>query len=171
MPEDAAPIINDEIREWIGREGAVSTATVTAESIRQYATAVGIGGVDQLFVDASFARETPYGDTVAPFLFFSIPFSALQHASQLKDDGIPTGAIGNAPRPPIPLPRTMAGGTEVEYIRPIHPGDILTQQSRISDINERAGASGQLVFTTTETTYRDAAGEPVVIVRSTTISR
>lgn len=169
--DENAPIINDEIRSWIGRKGTSSTAAFTAEGIRQYATAVGIGGVDPLFVDEDFARGTPYGGVVAPFLYFSVPFSALQHASQLKEDGIPAGAIGNAPRPPIPLPRTMAGGTEVEYLRPIRPGDVLTQQSKISDITERQGSSGPLVFTTTETTYRDAAGEPVVIVRSTTISR
>lgn len=169
--EENTPILNDEIRSWIGREGTSSTAAFTAESIRQYATAVGIGAVDPLFVDEEFARGTPYGGVVAPFLYFNVPFSALQHTAQLKEDGIPAGAIGNTPRPPIPLPRTMAGGTEVEYLRPIRPGDVLTQQSKISDITERQGSSGPLVFTTTETTYRDAAGEPVVIVRSTTISR
>jgi hypothetical protein len=98
MTEDAGPIINDEIRSWIGREGAASTAAVTEDSIRQYATAVGIGATDPLFIDEAFAREAPYGRTVAPFLFFSIPFSGLQHAPQLRDDGIPAGAIGNAPR-------------------------------------------------------------------------
>ncbi len=65
----------------------------------------------------------------------------------------------------------MAGGQEVEYIRPIRPGDVLTRQSRISNIEERQGSTGPLVFTTNETTYHDADGEPVVIVRSTSISR
>ena len=78
---------------------------------------------------------------------------------------------GGGARPPIPLPRTMAGGQEVVYRRPIRPGDVLTRQSRISSIEDRSGSSGPLVFTTTETTYSDAAGEPVVIVRSTSISR
>lgn len=164
-------ILNDEIRAWIGREGPSQTVEFTEREMRQYAIAVGIGGANPLSTDAEFAAGTPYGGLVAPFLFYSVPFGRLQHVSGLKDDGIPSGALSGAPRPPIPLPRTMAGGTEVEYLRPIRPGDVLTQQSRIADITERSGSTGPLVFTTTETTYRDAAGEPVVIVRSTTIAR
>jgi len=164
-------ILTDEIRSWIGREGPSVTAEVTEREIRQYAAAVGIGEPDRLSTDAEYAQQTPYGGLVAPFLFYSVPFSGLQHTSALKDDGIPAGALNGAPRPPIPLPRTMAGGTEVEYTRPIRPGDVLTQRSRIAGITERSGATGPLVFTTTETTYSDARGEPVVIVRSTTIAR
>lgn len=49
-------------------------------------------------------------------------------------------------------------------MRPIRPGDVLTRRSRISDIDERHGSTGPLVLTT-ETTYRDAAGEVVMVLR------
>ncbi len=171
MPEDEGGVLNEEILSWIGKEGPPATAEVTKREIRQYATAVGIGQPDPLFTDEAYAKDTPYGGIVAPFLFHNVPFSGLRHVSESKEDGIPAGSLSGTPRAPIPLPRTMAGGTEVEYIRPIRPGDVLTQKARIADITERRGSSGPLVFTTTETTYTDASGQPVVIVRSTTISR
>ncbi len=166
--DDYQPVLTDEIRAWIGREGPEETAEVTQGEIERYAFAV--GNLSPLFIDEAVASSSPFGGLVAPFQFYSIPFiNPLPHA-ELKEDGIATASSGGL-RPPIPLPRTMAGGQEVEYVRPIRPGDALTRRSRISDIDERQGSTGPLVFTITETTYRDAAGEVVVVVRSTSISR
>lgn len=166
-----AQILNDEIRSWIGRTNEPEQAAMTAAEMQRYAHAVALGPVDPLHADPDAAADSPYGGVVAPFLFFQIPFGQMARTEDLGEDGIPQSGAGNRLRAPIPLPRTMAGGTEVEYLRPVRPGDVLTRQSRIRDIWERAGQSGPLVFTATETTYRDASGEPVVIVTSTTISR
>ncbi|MCA9846423.1 MAG: MaoC family dehydratase N-terminal domain-containing protein [Dehalococcoidia bacterium] len=165
---DDEPVLTAEIRAWIGREGPEESAEVTQREIERYAHAV--GNLSPLFLDEAVAADSPFGGLVAPFQFYSIPFiDPLPHAA-LEEDGIATAGAGGL-RPPIPLPRTMAGGQEVEYARPIRPGDVLTRRSRISGIDERPGSTGPLVFTTTETTYRDAAGEVVVVVRSTSISR
>jgi acyl dehydratase len=164
--DDYEPVINDEIRSWVGHEGPSETAAVTQRDIERYAYAV--GNLSPLFLDEAEAKQSPFSGIVAPFQFYSIPFVQPRRHEDLRDDGLP-GEAGA--RPPIPLPRTMAGGQEVEYVRPIRPGDVLTQQSRISSIEERRGSSGPLVFTVTETTYRDAGGQPVVVVRSTSISR
>ena len=164
--DDYESVLNDEIRSWVGHEGPSETAEVTQHDIERYAHAV--GNLSPLFLDEAEASASPFGGIVAPFQFYSIPFLQPRRHEELKEDGIP--GSGGA-QPPIPLPRTMAGGQEVEYRRPIRPGDVLTRQSRISSIEERRGRSGPLVFTTTETTYSDAAGEPVVIVRSMSISR
>ncbi len=165
--DDYEPVINDEIRSWVGHEGPPETAEVMQRDIERYAYAV--GNLSPLFLDETEASASPFGGIVAPFQFYSIPFIQPRPYDDLKEDGLAGGAGGA--RPPIPLPRTMAGGQEVEYMRPIRPGDVLTRQSRITSIEERRGSSGPLVFTVTETTYSDAAGEPVVIVRSTSISR
>jgi acyl dehydratase len=165
---DYQPVLTDEIRAWIGRESPEETAEVTRREIERYAHAV--GNLSPLFLDEAVASSSPFEGLVAPFQFYSIPFiDPLPHAA-LKEDGIAAAGAGGS-RPPIPLPRTMAGGQEVEYVRPIRPGDVLTRRSRISDIDERQGSTGPLVFTTTETTYRDVAGGVVVVVRSTSISR
>lgn len=167
VDDDYTPVINDEIRLWVGHEGPSETASVTQRDIEQYAHAV--GNLSPLFLDEAEAKRSPFGGIVAPFQFYSIPFIQPRQHDELKEDGIPGG--GGGARPPIPLPRTMAGGQEVEYMRPIRPGDVLTRQSRISSIEERRGSTGPLVFTETETTYSDAEGDPVVVVRSTAISR
>ena len=65
----------------------------------------------------------------------------------------------------------MAGGTEVEYIRPIRPGDTITQQSKLVELTEKVGKSGPLVFSTTQTTYSNQNGNPAVIVKMTLIYR
>lgn len=169
--DDYTPIITDEIRSWIGKEGPTETAEVTLREIQRFGNAVTLGEPDPLFFDEAAAAESPWGGLTAPFLFYGIPFGGMADTSVLGEDGIPRSGTGDGLRPPIPLPRIMAGGTKVEYFRPLRPGDVLTRQSRISDIAERRGSSGPLVFTSTETTYRDQADETVLLVTTTTISR
>ena len=40
----------------------------------------------------------------------------------------------------------MAGGLEIEYLKPIHPGDWLTSTRKLTDIYEKKGRSGPLIF-------------------------
>ena len=73
--------------------------------------------------------------------------------------------------PPLKVQRVMAGGVEVEFLRPLRPGDVLTFKTRLADIYEREGRTGRLVFTVNEATYTNQMGEVVVIERTTTIAR
>ena len=172
MAEDEyTPILNDELLSWIGRENEPETAEVTLAEIQRYANAVALSGQNPLYFDEEQAKPSAYGSLIAPFQFYSVPFSEMAETDTLGGDGLPRSGSGNSLRPPIPLPRTMAGGSEVEYIRPIRPGDRLTRRSKLTDMTERQGRTGPLVFTTIETTYRDEKDQPVVIVRSTSISR
>ena len=165
--DEYEPVLNDEILSWIGHEGPVETAEVTQRDIERYAYAV--GNLSPLFLDEEAAKASPFGGLIAPFLFYPIPFIQPRRHEDLQEDGIP-GGDGEA-KPPIPLHRDMFGGQEVEYVRPIRPGEVLTRRSRISSIEERRGSTGPLVFTETEMTYYDAGGELVLTVRSTTILR
>ena len=111
---DDEPVLTAEIRAWIGREGPEESAEVTQREIERYAHAV--GNLSPLFLDEAVAADSPFGGLVAPFQFYSIPFiEPLPHAA-LREDGIAAAGAGGL-RPPIPLPRTMAGGQEVEYVR------------------------------------------------------
>ncbi len=162
---DYEPVLNDEILSWVGREGPVVTAEVTQRDIERYAHAV--DNHNPLFLDEETARESPFGGLIAPFLFYPIPFIRPLRHDELQEDGLPSEDAEL--KPPIPLPRDLFGGQEVEYVRPIRPGDVLTRRSRISSIEERRGRSGPLVFVETEMTYHDSGGELVLTVRSTTI--
>lgn len=166
------PILNDMLMSWIGRKDAPVTATVTEMEVQRFATSVSIERPNPLFLNGKEAKKTPFDGCIAPFFFFGIPFAGMVYVDDLADDGIPTKGGGMMSlRPPIPLPRTMAGGTEVEYLRPIRVGDVLTRQSELVDLTEKVGRSGPLVFTTIKTTYSDQQAKPVVIVRMSTISR
>lgn len=171
--EPQGPILNDEIRSYIGKESEEHSFTVPLEAGQNYAIASAVGDPNPLYMDENYAKQTMHGGLISPYMYFQVAGGRFAHALGLREDGIPQGAprAGGLPRPPIPLPRVMAGGTEVEYIRPVRPGERLTGKSRIADITEREGRTGPLVFQTNETTYRDDDGNPVVIVRSTSISR
>jgi 3-methylfumaryl-CoA hydratase len=173
MSDETAGILTEEILSYIGREGPEETATVHLPEMLRYAQAVTLTPTaNPIFTDEKAAAETPFGTPIAPFQFYSVPFTTMASPSSLKEDGIPaSGGLFSVELPPIPLPRTMAGGLDVRYHRPIRDGDVLTRRTRIAGITERKGRTGPLVFTTMETTYRGADGQPVVVVRQTIISR
>lgn len=72
----------------------------------------------------------------------------------------PTGALGEDghPRkegsrllPPVPLPRRMWAGGEVNFLdEPIRTGDTVTRRSRVADVAHKQGKSGDLVFVTVQ---------------------
>jgi len=77
--------------------------------------------------------------------------------SMLGPDGHPTrgGFL-----PPVPLPRRMWAGGELEFIDPLRVGDEATRTSRISDVTVKSGSTGTLCFVAVEhviTTSRGVA--------------
>ncbi len=63
--------------------------------------------------------------------------------AQLSQDGHPTrgGFL-----PPVPLPRRMWAGGELEFIDSLRVGDEATRTSRIGDISLKTGSTGTLCF-------------------------
>lgn len=72
------------------------------------------------------------------------------------------GEDGHAKRggflPPVPLPRRMWAGGQLEFIKPIHLADTLTRTSTIQSVNHKQGKSGDLVFVTVEHRYDNKHG-------------
>jgi 3-methylfumaryl-CoA hydratase len=48
--------------------------------------------------------------------------------------------------PPVPLPRRMWAGSQLEFHRPLLIGDSLNRVSTIQDVSEKTGRTGSLVF-------------------------
>lgn len=166
-------ILTDELMAWVGRESEPKTGQVTGRDLKRFATAHTLWEQNPLHFDKEAAEKTAFGGTIAPFLSYGNSFSEFPHVSVLGGDGhsrkVPPKK--QTLTPPIPLPRAMAGGTEVEYIRPIRPGDTITQQSKLVELTEKLGKSGPLVFVTTQTTYTNQNGNPAAIVKMTLIYR
>lgn len=52
--------------------------------------------------------------------------------------------------PPVPLPRRMWAGGQIDFLEPLPVGAEVTRVSRIADVVHKAGRSGELVFVTVE---------------------
>lgn len=107
-------------------------------------------------LSATLDRDDPYpqeGDPVPP-LWHWLWFWPIERQSDL-------GPEGHAKRgsflPPIALPRRMWAGGRVEFARPLRVGELLTRESRITDIAEKQGRTGPLVFVTLRHEVRDAS--------------
>ncbi len=160
-------LITDEIRSWIGREVPPWTIEVTRRDVARFAVAT--DDLNPLYLDEDRAKQSRYGGLIAPPLFYMAPLTEPVPETALRTDGLPFE--GKFPVPPTPLPRLMDGGTEVEFLQPVRVGDVLTGRSQITDIYQKEGRSGPLIFVQRETTFTNQNGEFVLIEKGATILR
>ena len=146
-------LLTDGQLSWIGRADPPVTETVTRREIRKYSLA-----------SQQLLPKYLNGDE-APPMFHSHYFDRLVTLDELEPDGhLPEPLC-----PPMPLHRVMAGGREIEYFKPIRPGDVLTGVRSLVDIYEKEGKSGPLIFIVIEVRVTNQQGEPVVVERYTRI--
>jgi len=134
----------DHLRQWIGRSQEASDI-VTAQLVK--------GLRATLFQEVG---EPKAGDT-APFTVHWCLAQPVFPMSMLGPDGHPTrgGFL-----PPVPLPRRMWAGGELQFIDPLRVGDEAKRTSRISDVTVKSGSTGTLCFVAVEhviTTSRGVA--------------
>ena len=120
----------DHLRQWIGRSTEASDI-VTAQLVK--------GLRATLFLPIG---EPKTGDA-APFTVHWCLAPAVAPASELGPDGHPSrgGFL-----PPVPLPRRMWAGGELEFFDTLRVGDEVKRISRIKDVNLKSGSTGQLCF-------------------------
>ncbi|QOZ54948.1 MaoC family dehydratase N-terminal domain-containing protein [Bradyrhizobium sp. CCBAU 53338] len=124
----------DHLRQWIGRS-TEATDIVTAQLVK--------GLRATLFQDVG---EPKAGDA-APFTVHWCLAQPVFPMSMLGPDGHPTrgGFL-----PPVPLPRRMWAGGEIEFLQPLRVGDESTRTSRIADVQVKTGSTGTLCFVSVE---------------------
>jgi 3-methylfumaryl-CoA hydratase len=120
----------DHLRQWIGRSEE-KTDVVTAHLVR--------GLRATLFQEIG----DPKAGDAAPFTAHWCLAQPVYPMSKLGPDGHPNrgGFL-----PPVPLPRRMWAGGELEFIEPLRVGDEMTRSSRISDVTLKTGSTGALCF-------------------------
>jgi 3-methylfumaryl-CoA hydratase len=82
----------------------------------------------------------------------------------------PDGLARSGDGPKLPLKRVMAGGTELLIHRPILPGDRLVGTQTITDMFEKQGVTGPLIFTVRTLEVKTIDGEPVLDEIQTSIA-
>jgi 3-methylfumaryl-CoA hydratase len=124
------PVDLDHLRQWIGRANEVSD-TVTAQFVKALRAT--------LFQEIG---EPKTGDA-APFTTHWCLGQAVYPMSELGPDGHPTrgGFL-----PPVPLPRRMWAGGELEFLDTLRVGDVAKRTSRIADVTMKTGSTGVLCF-------------------------
>src|SRR3569623_678327 len=124
----------DHLRLWIGRRQE-ATDTVTAQLVK--------GLRATLFQEVGDPRT---GDA-APFTVHWCLAQPVFPMSMLGPDVHPSrgGFL-----PPVPLPRRMWAGGEIEFLQPLQVGDESTRTSRIADVQVKTGSTGTLCFDSVE---------------------
>jgi acyl dehydratase len=155
MTDDS--IITDEMRKSIGIESEPTIVEIEKEPIRRFAAAM--GNPNPLHYDEEYAKKHGFRSIVAPpgfnpSYFFSIKTGESQdEAREIRSK----------------FTRGLNGGGEYEFFQPIQAGDILSITRRTSDIYERDGRVGKMLFVVSETICRNIKGEVVLIIRNTGI--
>jgi 3-methylfumaryl-CoA hydratase len=90
-----------------------------------------------------------------PPLWHWLYFTPLTGASEIGPDG---HALRGGFLPPVPLPRRMWAGSQLQFRHPLHIDDEITRLSRIGDVSVKHGRSGPLVFVTVVHEITDARG-------------
>jgi 3-methylfumaryl-CoA hydratase len=124
----------DHLRQWIGRTEEASDI-VTAQLVK--------GLRATLFMEIG----QPMPGDAAPWTAHWCLAPPVYPMSALSADGHPTrgGFL-----PPVPLPRRMWAGGELEFLEPLRVGDETTRTSRIADVTMKTGSTGVLCFVSVE---------------------
>ena len=132
----------DHLRQWVGRSTEASDI-VTAQLVK--------GLRATLFQDVG---EPKTGDA-APFTVHWCLAQPVFPMSELGPDGHPTrgGFL-----PPVPLPRRMWAGGELEFLDTLRVGDEVTRSSTISDVTLKSGSTGAPCFVAVKHVISTARG-------------
>ena len=123
-------LLTPELLANIGKAAPPRTEVVTRRDIRKYAIATN-------------QRQRKYLDgDEAPPLYHVALFWDLAEMSELTPDGVSIDKL----LPKFPLEKAMAGGLNISYHDKIRPGDVLVGHRRLTDIYEKQGRSGPLIF-------------------------
>jgi hydroxyacyl-ACP dehydratase HTD2-like protein with hotdog domain len=148
-------LLTPELLAHIGRQAPPDAQVVTRRDIRKYAIAS--GQTQRKYLD---------GD-VAPPLFHVALFWPVVPRGDLTPDGVAADKL----LPKFPLERAMAGGLEIEYHGPMRPGDEVVATRTLTNIYEKAGRSGPLIFYEIVMEVRRKSGELLVTEKTTRILR
>lgn len=139
-------------RSILGKEFVLGTFQVSAEMIEAFVQAV--GETSPAYVDAEAAKRGPYGGLVAPPIFYDV-----FRADQIPDPKVKFGKVG------------FNAGQRCEFYAPIRPGDTITMKTRVTDVYEKTGRTGKMVFIVRETSYENQRGEKVAVVEQSQVRR
>ena len=143
--DEKKPTVLSVLQQLVGRE-TISTDEFEIEKGMIQRFAISIGDTNPLYHDEDFAKSTPHGGIIAPP---TLLFEWNHHNHAVMTPEIRNSIFRDLDR----QPRLLRGMNEYEFIQPVRPGDVLTSKSRVTEVYEKQGRSGQLIFMICETNY------------------
>ena len=148
-------LLSDELLSCIGRTSARRTEIASRREIRKYSIATGWK-----------KKEYLDGDE-APPLFHLALFWDMVELDKLTPDGVSIDEL----LPKFPLEKAMAGGLSIDYFRPIMAEDVLVATRTLTNIYEKSGSQGPIIFYEVVMRVETAAGELVLTEKTTRLLR
>ena len=148
-------LLTAELLLNIGKSAPPRKELVTRRDIRKYSVAT-----DQRL--EKYLR----GDQAPPMFHIALFWDVVE-LDQLIEDGLSVDAL----LPEFPLKRAMGGGWKIDYHKPIFPGDVLVATRTLTDIYEKVGRQGPLIFYEVIMEIENEAGEPVLTDKTIRILR
>lgn len=140
-------------RSLIGRESEPVVHEVEKGAIRRFAEA--LGDPNPIYQEEAAARAAGFAGLVAPPTF-PVALTSNERFRHSLDLGT----------------RSVLHGEQLfEYVRPIVAGDRITVRSKVTEVQERTGASGPMDVIVIEDEGRDAEGKLVFKTREMLILR
>ena len=136
----------------IGVDSESATDDVEKGAIRKFAEA--IGDDNPIYLDEEYCKEKGFDSVLVPPTFLTT-----FRASPVLDIKMDFGKVG------------LHGGQAYEFFKPIKASDMITYSNKVTEVFERDGRSGKMVFTIVETTFTNQDGEKVATAKSTGIRR
>lgn len=136
----------------LGKEFVLGSFRVTEDMITAFAQAV--GETSSQYVSAETAKNAASGGLIAPPIFYDV-----FRTEQVPDPKVKFGKV------------SFNAGQRCEFHAPIRPGDTITLKARITDVYEKTGRTGKMVFIVRETTYENQKGEKVAVVEQSQVRR
>jgi len=174
-------VTSADFARYVGMKGPVKRAhaPLEREMLRRFVQAV--MDTDPLYHDEAYARQTRFGQLVAPPLYpvhaFRTPAGAPDPLVSVQEDPDADGTFGNDGvffgLEPIesPFKRLLNGGNEIEFFRCLAVGEVCVAQARYASVVLKEGKSGQMLLVDIETEFRTDAGELLLVNRQTLIWR
>ena len=126
----ASPPTLQELAGWIGRSETLNDTITAAPVIALTAT------LDHPAMPVATG-------IVLPALWHWLYFLPMHRQGEIGPDG---HARRGGFLPPVPLPRRMWAGSQLQFKAPLRVGDAVQRQSTIADVTVKEGRSGRLVF-------------------------
>jgi len=152
---DMSNLLTSDLLANIGRSAPPREELVTRRDIRKYSVATG-----------QRLQKFLAGDE-APPMFHVALFWDVVELEELTPDGVSVDSL----LPKFPLERAMAGGLKIDYHKTIYPGDVLVSTRVLTDIYEKQGSQGPLIFHEVIMEVENNSGEPVLTQKTTRILR